>query len=229
MNEIEKATVLARCSDYLASQGITVMALDNFERVSELLAEAGKPYLTPFSSPIHNDLTEGNALWLIGLRDGRPVMMGCARLEDIGREPIESYWRRAFARAYAGQGAGSLHSVNPEITKWVSGRLVYFGDLFIEQGTRGMRSNLRCFTAVGHMAVSLKWDPDYTYAFIRERDLLRGSGHAYGFNWFVPDPFVWPNPPHPRSPTEWGAFISRGDLPYVARKSLEAIQTIKEA
>lgn len=228
MNEIEKATLLTRCSDYLAMQGITVLALDNFDRVAELLVDAGKPYLTPFTSPFHNDLMEGNALWLIGLRKERPVMMGCARLEDIGREPIEKYWRRAFARAYAEEGAGELHSVNPEIARRVSGRLVYFGDLFIEQGARGRRSNLRCFTAVGHMAVSLKWDPDFTYAFIRERDLLRGSGHAYGFNWFVPDPFVWENPPHPRSPTEWAAFVSRGDLPYVARKVQDSVQTISD-
>lgn len=101
--------------------------------------------------------------------------------------------------------------------------MVYFGDLYVNPRGRGDRLTLRAFVALGHLAVSLKWEPDWTYCFVRERDALRGAAMLYGFCQIVPDPFTWIDPPSPRENSEWLALLPKVDLMSVVEAVRDAV------
>lgn len=215
MNILDKADAVGTLRGFLAGHGLRVEIVSDYRRISELSAIAGKDYLTPLSSPNHNDFTQENCICLCAWSGETPVIFGVARLEDIGGEPIAEYWERSLARAYPSSGNRRIRDVAPEITDRVSGRLVYFGDLYVMKGWRGGRVALRAFTAIGHLLVSLKWDPDWTYCFLRASSLGRAANFYYNFNLFVPKPFEWVGDvAHPRSNSEAAAFLGR---PYLSR------------
>ncbi|WP_238368259.1 hypothetical protein [Mesobacterium pallidum] len=224
MTIVEKGLIMGRLGASLKSRGIDVREVVDFGEVSEIVRRAGKPYLTPFSSPDFNDFTSENVLWLVGEREGEPAFIGCARLEAIGAEHIESWWSRVFGRAYAPGQTPILNNVRPNVARELRGRIVYFGDLYVAPKMRGSREALRTFVALGHIAVSLKWDPDWTYCFLRERDILRGAAAIYGFTRNFGRPFDWlRDPPAPRQASERLVALPREDLMQVAELAAQAV------
>lgn len=225
MTTVDRAAKLGRLWDYLAGCGFAVEEVTDLAQIEGLVAQLGKPYITPMSSPAKNDFTEAGIICLVARKDGRPVMMGCARLEDIGSESIDRYWGRVFGRAYgAGPEDRIIGNVRSEVVSSMSRRLVYFGDLFVADGMRGSRLALRAFVALGHLAVALKWDPEWTYCFVRERDVMRGAAALYGFNRIFGTPFDWlAEPPKPRDRSELLVAVSRADLRAVTDLTLRAV------
>lgn len=211
MRILERALAVGRLAAHLESKGFEVEELAELGEVHGILEEVGKGYLTPYNSPYANDFTQANALWLVARKDGRPAFVGCARLEDLGSESVSDYWRRLFVRHHGAQAVFS--DVHPEVERELRGKLVYFGDLYVADWVRGSRDTLRAFVALGHLAVSLKWDPDWVYCFIRERDVLRGAGALYGFTRQFGLAFEWQcEPPSPRNGTEMLVAVPKGDI-----------------
>lgn len=223
MQTIEAAAALGALRASMVAEGYTVRQVEDVATIPELIERVGKPYLTPLSSPLHNDLTEGNSIWLVAEEGDEPVYLGCARLEDLGRESIASYWSRSLERAYPNrEGEGVIENVRLEVDRAIGGRIVYFGDLFVKGHRRGSRKALRTFVAIGHLAVSLKWNPDWTYCFVREADVLRGAAALYGFTMLYPNPFSWVNPPYPRDNSEWLATLPRSEVWHCVEAALNA-------
>lgn len=222
--EIERGQIIGRCDQYLAQQGIEVAELVDYSRVHEIAAAASKGYLTPLMSPAHHDLTVGNSVWLVAWRGGDPVMLGGARLEDLGGESISSFWPRCLERLYNRPKGELIESVSEDAASVLCGRLAYFGDLHVAPSFRGNLQSVRAFVAIGHLAVSLKWDPDFTYAFVRERDALRGASLRYGFMDAIPAPMSWRDPPSPRCSSEWCVFTSRERLPAMVRAVVTSLK-----
>jgi hypothetical protein len=219
MNILDRANVVGALSELLLHRGLRLEVLEDYSRVREAIDFAGKEYLTPFSSPDFNDFTSENCIWMCAYDGDGPVILGAARLEDLGNERLDVYWERTFGRAYRGS---EIHNVSSVITNRVQGKIVYFGDLFVAKRARGNRSNLRAFTAIGHMLCSLKWDPDWIYCFLRQRDASRGAAQLYGFNWIEPSPYEWIGvPPQNRSNSEVAAFLSRVSLPGMVTQVLD--------
>lgn len=225
VNIVSRAVGIGRLAAYLAAEGFEVEEIGNPAQVADLVEELGKPYITPMSSPTLNDFTRSGIIGLLARRDGQPAMFGFARLEDLGDEPVGSYWRRVFGRAYGcGPTAEIICDVRGEVERSLCRRLVYFGDLFVAPHARGSRMALRAFVCLGHLAVSLKWDPDWTYCFVREQDVLRGSAALYGFNRVFGTPFSWcQEPPPPRSRSELLVAISRNDLAAISDMTIKAV------
>ena len=224
MDILQQADAVGRLRGVLKSRGISVEVIQDYSRVCALIEAAGKEYLTPFSSPDHNDFTERNCIWLCGFDVDGPVMLGAARLEDLGGEKLDSYWPRIFKRAYPDGSSARIGSISPAISQVVGGRMVYFGDLFVAKRLRGMRGNLQAFTAIGHLLCSLKWEPDWIYCFLRNRDAARGAGLTYGFNWIERRPYRWLDvPPEGRSNNECAAFLSRRSLPAMVDAVLDDV------
>ncbi len=214
LNILQKADAVGQLRGFLAERAISVEIIQDYSRVCALIDAAGKEYLTPFSSPDHNDFTDQNCIWLCGFDADGPVMLGAARLEDLGGEKLDSYWPRIFKRAYPDGSTARIGSISPVISDVVGGRLVYFGDLFVAKRLRGARGNLQAFTAIGHLLCSLKWEPEWIYCFLRNRDAARGAGLTYGFSWIERAPYRWlGEPPAGRSNDECAAFLSRRSLP----------------
>ncbi|SMP32025.1 hypothetical protein [Shimia sagamensis] len=226
MRTLAQAARLGRLVAYLEEKGFDVEEVTDPSEIADLVTDVGKPYLTPMSSPLQNDFTEGNILCLVARRDGVPVMMGCARLEDLGSETVGRYWSRVFSRAYArGESDRVVGAVLPTIEDEIRGRLVYFGDLFVSKEVRGSRLALRAFVAIGHLAVSLKWKPNWTYCFIKESDGMLSTAGIYGFNRIFGRPFQWGiEPPAPRSNSELLVAVSSDDLPAMTGLVMQAVE-----
>lgn len=224
MDTLARAAAIGRLMKVLESKGFEVSQVSDPVEVGDIVAQIGKPYLTPMSAAASNDFTSGNYLPLVARKDGEPAMLGCARLEDLGHEPVDRFWQRVFSRTYGdASGKDVVGRVRPEVVRAVARRLVYFGDLFVNPKFRGMSSSVREFVAIGHLAVSLKWDPDWIYCFIREKDMLRGAAVRYGFSATMPAPFEWLiDPPAPRDRSEVLALLSRDELPVVTQQALRS-------
>ncbi|CUH87339.1 hypothetical protein PH5382_01265 [Phaeobacter sp. CECT 5382] len=223
MRTVEVAGALGALRANMMEDGFTIREVGDVSTIPSLIERIGKPYLTPISNPLHNDFTEGNSIWLVAEKDGEPVYLGCARLEDLGSESVSRYWSRVLSRAYSEGGRESvIENVRPEVDKALGGRIVYFGDLFVKLKGRGSRRALRSFVAIGHLAVSLKWNPDWIYCFVREADILRGAAILYGFTTLFPNPFHWVEPPFPRDNSEWLAALPRSEVWYCAEAALSA-------
>jgi|26BtaG_2_1085354.scaffolds.fasta_scaffold00748_12 hypothetical protein len=221
------AAALGDLGAALHEQGYKVREVDDFGEVPDLIRRIGKPYLTPLSDPGHNDFTRANAIWLVAESGGEPAFLGCARLEDLGQEPVSRYWRRSLKRAYRPEeGMEIITSARPEVDRAISGRLVYFGDLFASKKHQSSKSifTLRSFISIGHLAAALKWDPDWIYCFVREQDLMRGAALRYCFSMHFPEPFSWIDPPAPRSNSEWLVALPRSELLPMVRRAVLAAQ-----
>lgn len=226
MNTVDKAQAFGTLDAFMNAQGYKIESLNDFSEIPHIASQLGKQYLTPMSSPDFNDLTEGRSICLVARKDGMPVMMGCARLEDIETEPVGKYWKRVFLRAYgANKCKEVIGDTLPKVDRMMTRRLVYFGDLFVCKGFRGSRLALRSFITLGHLASALQWDPEWTYCFIREKDIGRGTLELYGFNTNFGNAFEWLiEPPKPRDRSELLVAVSREDLQQSINRALRAIE-----
>ena len=212
--------------EFLERQGFTIEELNDPFEINGFVAGLDKPYITPMSSPLSNDFSVSNYCPLVLRQAGEPVMMGCARLEDLAREGIDTYWSRIFIRAYSADGNDKvIGNVRAKVKALFNGRSVYFGDLFVSRSFRGSRLALRAFVAIGHLVTTLRWDANQTYCFIRERDILRGAAALYRFNQLISKPFDWLiEPSTPRGRSEVLAYLDAEDIHYHVASVVEAIR-----
>lgn len=222
---VEYSQMIGSCGAYLTGQGYRVEEVADFSRIEEIVAASEKAYLTPLVSPQKNDLTEGNCLWLVAWKGDVPVMLGGARLEDLGLESVSTFWPRSLERLYDRPKGELIEAVCETVGSVLRGRLAYFGDLHVSPQARGRNSlkSVRAFVTLGHLAVSLKWKPEFVYAFIREADALRGASLRYGFLDVYPQPMRWLDPPNPRTNSEWCCVTSREKLPSMARAAIQSL------
>ncbi len=220
MLELEKSMLLAQASQRLHDAGFECAVTVNAGEVAAMLRELEKPYITPYLSPGYNDFTWSSSFWFVVRCEGRLVAMGGVRFDDIGDEPIAEYWTRIFARHYGPGKPGEIHSIAKPITEKVKGKLAYMGDLYVAKDWRGKRSYIKDAMVICHLIVSLRWSPDWTYAFLREKDVQRGASALYGFTWVVPNSKLFVDPKLPRSNGECCALISRADLEHWVKSSV---------
>ncbi len=217
MGEYEKAELIAICREKLLRDGLAVHVEQDFDRVPKIIEAIGKPYLTPKMSPFFNDFTAENCFWLRLEKDGETVALAGARLDDLGDGSITEYWRRTMRRQYGNGEVEMVTQVASPLERELKGRLAYFGDLHFSRAAGRSLKTVRRFVLIGHMITALKWNPDWTYAFLREDDVRRGGGYHYGFNRYIPDAQFWVDPPSPRENTEYCVMTNRRDLAYMAQ------------
>lgn len=219
MNTLDKIAAAAQCMHGLRGAGIDVREVRDRNEIQVAISEIGKDYVTPMLSPGRNAFTD-DGFWLIGYRDGRPVMAGGARSERLAGRDASDYLTHLCHASYGADWSGSV-SLLPVVNEKLHGDLAYFGDLYVSNTFRGGRSALRFFTALGHILVAEKWSPNFTYCFIRERDVIRGAHILYGFTDTIQRPISWTNPPAPRSNSEWIAVLPRSNLSGLVRTIYE--------
>ena len=207
----------ARCLDNLKASGLEVSGIVDFELVDLLIEEMDKPYLTPVLAPANHDFTQENAFWLVAWNNEEPAMIIGARLEPLGTETVETYWKRTSRRHYPSGEGETIETVAPEVNKDLRGKLAYIGDLFVQRTHRGIPDLLENFMLFAHATIGLKWDPDFTYAFMRNRDVRLGFANRYGFTRHFPSARTWVNPPDGRSNSEWLVSLPRSDRNHVIR------------
>lgn len=197
----------------LQSKNYDVDVLDDVAEIPSIIAELGKPYLTPKLSPTFNDFTSEDTFWML-LRHGEEVVgvAGC-RLENLGRRKLSEHWKTSLKRQYGNGERDVIEWVSPQVDESLKGRLVYYGDLFFSPQAGRSRRILRLFVLIGHLWTTLKWTPDAIYAFVREKDLSRGANYYYNFPRFIPSPQRWVKPaPEPREDSEYVVMLSADEL-----------------
>lgn len=222
LETIDYMLASARCLDKLHASGLEISGMVDFELVNILIEEMEKPYLTPVLAPTNHDFTQENAFWLVAWNNEEPAMIIGARLEPLGNESVETYWKRTSRRHYPCGDGETIETVAPEVNSELRGRLAYIGDLFVQRKHRGAAVLLENFMLLAHAAIGLKWDPDFTYAFMRNRDVRLGFANRYGFTRHFPSARVWVNPPDGRSNSEWLVSLPRNDRNHVVRNVLSS-------
>lgn len=208
MNIVEKAEVLSHQLARLRGEGYEISVTHDLQRVLGIVASLGKPYLTPLLDPQKNDFTSSNCMWLIVERSGRPVALGGVRLDEIGDDDAEEFLNRTYSRHYP----GGLSRIAEPLKEILKGRVCYVGDLFVDPKERGRLFLLEAGMKACQLIISLRWDPDVTYAFLHSRDTMRGAVNRYGFQTAIPFSKIFARPTGPRRNDEVFAALNRDQL-----------------
>jgi len=214
-NNLDAIKVGAMCPSTLDQQGAEIEMSTDFARAEDIAKTLGKDSFTPKLSHDFNDFIEQNAFWLFMKESGEYTASVAARFDNIGRESMSQYLRRTMARHYPHQGGDTLTNVADALPAGFHGGLAYIGELYVGENARGSRRKLRSFMMMQVM-IATKWDVDWTYAFMRDRDVQRGFSTLYGFTMQIPGIYTWNKPaPAGRGDTEWLVSLPAPDLEHV--------------
>lgn len=218
MSEFYFTELASVCQSKLSEAGFRIHPVENLGAINEIAGSLGKPYTTPRLLPFFNDFTPNNSFWLTLTQDGETIAAGGCRFDDLGGMPLSAFWRNCVARYYEGT-EGSLVDVAPPVDDALSGRLAYFGDLIVKEGFRGQLAGavLKRFTHFAIAFAMLKFNPDATYAFIRERDVGRGAMKFYGFNSVIHNAQSWHNPPDYHRDDDACLYVTKSYFSYYAK------------
>ena len=191
----EASMVFSEAHRSLRDQGFTVEVTVDFEGIPAILAALDKSYLVPVNAPSKNDFTSRNCFWLLLKRSDIVVAAVCARMDDLGREPIAQFWRRTYKRHYSGSDASAFVFVADNLLRDISGKTVYQGDFFVSPKYRFRKtiSLLRDFARCLQALTFLEWDPDWVYAFMWSEHAEKGFSTIYGFTRCYPMVKRWSN------------------------------------
>jgi hypothetical protein len=213
VNELGLFSLAAKCVAHLNAFGAEIEQTSDVQRAIELSCLPGKPYKTPFLDPGVNRFTSSNFFWMALHQDGQVKMVGGARCDDLGEDRVTDFWRQVNAADYGLHDMGHPISwVDPVVDAKLSGRLVYFGDLAVVDGSKGNAELTKCFLILASLAALSKWHPDGIYAFVREDGVLGAVEKGYGFMNVVPRPQLWNYAPKSRGSDEWLVFNRKEDF-----------------
>jgi hypothetical protein len=206
------------CPADLAELGADAFMVTDFDEAERLARSLGKPGFTPKMSNAHNDFTEETGFWLFLREGGNLVAAAAARFDDVGTETMQSYLGRTMRRQYPHQSGEALVNVSPVLPPDFNGALAYVGELYVREGDRGSRRKLRNFMMIMHSCIATKWEVDWIYAFMRDRDVKLGFATLYGFTLQLPGVAEWSDPPPKgRGSSEWLVAMSRQHLEHIMR------------
>lgn len=202
--------------------GIKLEQSADFDEVHSVFKKLKKSYLTPHLDPKQNDFTAANCFWTIAYKDGEPFGLGGVRMDDLTGDNVEKYWARHFERVYP----GGVCDIAPPVKTTLRGRVCYVGDFYIAEGARGSTAFLETTTQVTHALINLKWRPDFTYAFLHHKAVIRGAAARYGFTRTIPYSKRFTDLDGVRADDEYCAVLPREDFAHSIqaewRNSLQA-------
>ncbi len=206
------------CIDELAQAGCEVEMITDFARGERLTHGMGKNSQTAKLSAEHNDFTEETGFWLFLKEADAYVTAVATRYDNVGRENMGEYMIRTMRRHYPHDSGETLLDFTDALPPGFHGRMAYIGELFVHPEHRGSRQKLRYFMLLLHCCIATKWKVDWIYAMMRDRDVKRGFGTAYGFSTQLPGVARWADPPPPgRGSSEWLVAVSEPHLLHMMR------------
>lgn len=199
----------------LAQMGVAIRYGESFEELERLLPIDEKAELTPHFSTALNTYTSANAYWLGGFDDdGQLVALSAARLDDLGSQTMSDYLKRYWRRCYPAAGGDSAEAaeVQPRFWNEIKGRVAYFGDFHLKrQGVQG-KGVPKIFGPLAMLVGAQKWDADWYYTWVRERDWSLRYPLAYGFSRTYFPGLRWTSPPCSIEPDLAAGVNSRSDV-----------------
>jgi len=202
-----------RCTASLERRGLTVSdALNDQEAAQRIEAIRDYPVSLPLS-PHHNDFTATESFWLFFEYEGFDVGAVCAKCSNLGRGNIEEYWDHMFNRLFFPDNDGKVGVVDVSRVLPMRGKLIYLGDLFLDEALRGSRDQLLDIMHLLFTTAYCRWsDFDWIYSFLRDKDV--GKALFYGFTDILDTPLRWSHPREGRSNDEHIAALPADRLIY---------------
>ncbi|MBE1284630.1 MAG: hypothetical protein GJ676_15060 [Rhodobacteraceae bacterium] len=215
-SDLDVAKLFSLCLEKMHGLGLDLVQTTDFIGAEARARAMGKPSVTPMLSSSLNDFSKDDAFWLFLQRNGRDIGCVASRRDNLYSETLSEYWTRTQRRYYGLSEAEASRFHAPAALHEIRGNVVYLGEFFISDASRGSRNQLALFTHALHSYTHLKWKPDWLYAFVRANDNRRGYGVEYGFNRHIPLAQNWPNPPRGRQCGEYLTAISSDEIFHMA-------------
>lgn len=185
--QLLSAMSLAKLGEF----GHTVDATSDLSVFEQEMMSIGARENHPMMSPRYNDFAEGDAFGLI-VKD---PLGGCcggiaARFVDLGRDNLATHMEDNYQRLYGGVDKPAISS-RLASSRQISGRVVYQGQWFFKQETRGGAVHTPALFHYFHSLSFVKWRPDWVYGFfpvkLAERAFSHGYAHTHmqAHNWHV--------------------------------------------
>lgn len=166
------------CIDRVGSDLLTFSETDDLSDFERQMTGIGKEQCHPMVSDKLHDFASDDVFGLYIKADGVCIGGMVARLVRLGSDSLDRHLLRSYSRYYRDCG-GSPVTPRLNITRQITGNVVYQGELFLSPNWRGGRVNVSAVMHYAHILSALKWQPDWIYAFMRIEGLPHASG--YGF------------------------------------------------
>ncbi len=204
---VQSAALLKTLND----EGFDCEADDDFESIARWLARGPKPMQHPTISLTRNDFTKGSAFWTFLLQDGERLGRLAAHYFELKNEALGDYIRRT-SNAQFGGGQQVVDFVAPSISQFISGRLIFFGDLQIPRDLRVNRKTLSAYARLTMVLAGMTWpDFNWMYAYVTKQHARQAE--LYGFTYRVPRVITWKKPvPEGRDDTHVLVAIPAADF-----------------
>jgi|SRR6056297_151561 len=226
-NSLDMIKVGGACLSSLSEQGCDIEVMTDFCAVEELVRSVGKESVTAKLSGRFNDFTEESGFWLILNEGGEFAAAVATRFDNIGRERIGDYMIRTMRRHYPHEAGETLMSFTDALPDGFHGRMAYIGELFVHPERRGSRRRLRHLMILLHCCIASKWTVDWTYAMMRDRDVMAGFATTYGFTVQLPGVARWAQPAPPgRGDAEWLVALSSEHLAHMLRHYAGSLESL---
>ncbi len=211
VREDDLTKLYALCLARLAALGVSTQVLSRIDAHEARMTELGKANHYPMISTNWNDFSEREAFGLMLRQNGRDIGGVAGRFIDLGRQTHDDHWRQSYRRMYGGGEVVPVRRACPASTK-VSGRIVYLGELYLAEESRGIGGVSALTLYLMHTLVALRWSPDWIYGFMRAQDVLRGKAAQYGFTRAYPGAQKWREEGDRRSSAEYLVLMREEEL-----------------
>ncbi|MEM9063271.1 MAG: hypothetical protein AAGD13_22660 [Pseudomonadota bacterium] len=229
-NAFQLAEATAAASARLRGNGRTIEQSTNFAEIHREIVDMEKGRISPEMSWLHNDLTSANAFYVIVRNEEGQIIAVCAaRHYQLNQENLVSFLQRQYARLY-GHGESAIDAtLMPPLAHEIKGSVCYFGDFFIaREGRVSKQFNNSDFVVLVYGLAIMQFDPDWVFAFLRQKSVLRGLSAVYLTSRCYPCALEWTVDEH--HPADWLIGSSRNDLHYlfdlITRDRLRSINSV---
>lgn len=222
------------CQKGMEKNGVALVPDEDLRRFEINMSDLGKPGVHPMISSAWHDFSAGDAVGFQLRVNGVCAGGLAARFLDLGRGQLCDHLRSSYMRYYGKNSAEVVTDFN-SATEF-GGRVVYLGELFVVPECRGLISWGYVFHYIFTLC-ALRWNPDWIYSFMRDKDVGRGKDKQYGFWHCAPMPQRWLVDAPGRSESEYLVRISACEIEDASRIythapdrlfSVDGLQTVKE-
>lgn len=205
MNPIKAAELLTTFVQSVEAHGVHLIFREDIGGLYGVEPELPGKTLSPLFNPEKFDLLPGTSFWIQGLdQSGCTVHVQAAKVDNTADSTLGDLLKLQLPRCYASDAP----LVACRALERMTGRCAYHGDMWLHRDHRG--SGIGDILArIGLLAIYLRWQPDYMYAFFENDTAYRGYAHR---SWYTALERVGRHWHDWLLPTEWVGYMSRADM-----------------
>jgi len=226
-NPLGMAKVVCDLHVSLESVGFQVALSEDLARFASVKETVREERVTPYFDSSIVSLAPGRALWM-ELRDGsgKTVGLQAFRLDQV--ESSLADWCATYTIGLYMRRQEILvptHTAPPRgsLSERLRGRLVYHGELWIENHVRNRRV-MEHFGRLGMLLCLIRWNPDAIWALADQPMATHGHLTRMGYSALERGFFRWQWVSYGIDPVEWLAMSERSSIEQLVEEMLSTPQ-----